>query len=140
MAYSGWLLKIGNYTVDEGRFIKAESYSAYANMQVLDPWTDANGYEHINAVDLKALKVEFETPAMLTNADLTEFLNSIKANYTDTKARKCMVTAYIPELDDYVTQLCYIANFTPQIYGTYDGVIHYNSIRFAVIGGVAAND
>lgn len=140
MAYSGWLLKIGNYTVDEGRFIKAESYSAYANMQVLDPWTDANGYEHINAVDLKALKVEFETPAMLTNADLTEFLNSIKANYTDNKARKCIVTAYIPELDDYVTQLCYIANFTPQIYGTYDGVIHYNSIRFAVIGGVAAND
>lgn len=137
MAYSGWLLKIGNYTVDEGRFIKAESYSAYANMQVLDPWTDANGYEHINAVDLKALKVEFETPAMLTNADLTEFLNSIKANYIDTKARKCMVTAYIPELDDYVTQLCYIANFTPQIYGTYDGVIHYNSIRFAIIGGVA---
>lgn len=140
MAYSGWLLKIGNYTVDAGRFIRAESYSAYANMQVLDPWTDANGYEHVNAVDLKALKVEFETPAMLTNTDLTEFLNGIKENYVDSKARKCMVTAYIPELDDYVTQLCYIANFTPQMYGTYGGKIHYNSIRFAIIGGVAAND
>ena len=137
MAYSGWLLKIGNYTVDEGRFIKAESYSAYANMQVLDPWTDANGYEHINAVDLKALKVEFETPAMLTNADFTELMRNINANYTDQKGRKGIVTAYIPEYDDYVTQLCYIPNFQPQIYGIYDGKIHYNSIRFAIIGGVA---
>lgn len=139
MAYSGWLLKIGNYTVDAKRFIKAESYSAYANMQVLDPWTDADGYEHIQAVTLKAIKIEFETPPMLTNTDFTELMNGIKANYIDAKARKCIVTAYIPELDDYVTQLCYIANFTPQIYGTYDGVIHYNSIRLAIIGGVASD-
>lgn len=138
MAYSGWLLKIGNYTVDDSRFIRAETYSAYANMQVLDPWTDANGYEHIQAVELKAIKIEFETPAMLTNTEFAELMNGIKANYIDSKARKCMVTAYIPELDDYVTQLCYIANFTPQIYGTYDGVIHYNAIRFAIIGGVAS--
>lgn len=139
MAYSGWLLKIGNYTVDAGRFIRAETYSAYANMQVLDPWTDADGYEHIQAVTLKAIKIEFETPPMLTNAEFTELMNGIKANYIDEKARKCIVTAYIPELDDYVTQLCYIANFTPQIYGTYDGVIHYNSIRLAIIGGVASD-
>lgn len=139
MAYSGWLLKIGNYTVDAGRFIRAETYSAYANMQVLDPWTDADGYEHIQAVTLKAIKIEFETPPMLTNTDFTELMNGIKANYIDAKARKCIVTAYIPELDDYVTQLCYIANFTPQIYGTYDGVIHYNSIRLAIIGGVASD-
>lgn len=137
MAYSGWLLKIGNYIVDEERFIKAESYSPYANMQVLDPWTDANGYEHINAVDLKALKVEFETPAGLTNDDFKEFMDRIRENYVEGKARKCIVTAYIPEYDDYATQLCYISNFQPQIYGIYDGKIHYNSIRFAIIGGVA---
>lgn len=94
MAYSGWLLKIGNYTVDEGRFIKAESYSAYANMQALDPWTDVNGYEHINAVDLKALKVEFETPAMLTNADFAELMRNINANYTDPKGRKGIVARH----------------------------------------------
>lgn len=139
MAYSGWLLKIGDYIVDDSRFIKTSSYSAYANMQALDPWTDANGYEHINAVDLKAIKIEFETPAMLTNTELSELLNNIKKNYVDAKARKCMVTAYIPELDSYITQLCYIANFTPQMYGTYDGVIHYNSVRFAIIGGVASD-
>ena len=87
MAYSGFLLKIGNYTFPQ-KYIKAESYSAYVNMQDLDPWTDANGFLHREAVELKALKVEFETPAMLTNVELTEIMNNIKANYTIEKARQ----------------------------------------------------
>lgn len=137
MAYSGWLLKIGNYIVDAKRFIKAETYSAYVNMQDLDPWTDANGYLHRNAVDLKALKVEFETPAMLTNADLAELMGQIRQNLTNAKARECQITAYIPEYDGYVTQKGYMADCTPQMYGVYDGKILYNPIRFAFIGGVA---
>ena len=135
MAYSGFLLKIGNYTFPQ-KYIKAESYSAYVNMQDLDPWTDANGFLHREAVELKALKVEFETPAMLTNVELTEIMNNIKANYTIEKARQCQITAYIPEYDSYVTQTGYMADFTPTIYSTWDGVIHYNSIRLAFIGGV----
>ena len=55
MAYSGWLLKIGNYIVPMS-FMKAESYSPYVNMQDLDDYPDANGYLHRNAVELKALK------------------------------------------------------------------------------------
>ncbi|MCH5271889.1 MAG: hypothetical protein J1E83_14300 [Lachnospiraceae bacterium] len=136
MAYSGFLLKVGNYTVPTNKFIRAESYSAYVNMQDLDPWTDANGYVHREAVDLKALKVEFETPAMLTDRELTELLQNIQANYTIPKARQCIVTAYIPEYDDYVTQTAYLSDFTPQMYGTYGGVIHYNPIRLSFIGGV----
>ena len=80
MAYSGFLLKIGDYTIDAKRFIKADSYSAYANMQDIDDYTDANGYEHRNAVELKAIKVEFETPAMLTNAEFTELMNGIEVS------------------------------------------------------------
>ena len=135
VAYSGFLLKIGNYEVPQ-KFMRAESYSPYVNMQDIDDWTDANGYLHREAVELKALKVEFETPAMLTNIELTELMNNIKANFTNAKGRECMITAYIPEYDDYVTQLGYMADFQPQIYGTYGGVIHYNPIRLAFIGGV----
>ena len=47
-----------------------------------------------------------------------------------------MITAYIPEYDDYVTQTAYLADFTPQMYSTSGGVIRYNSIRLAFIGGV----
>ena len=137
MAYKGYLIKVGDYKIPANKFIKADSYSPYVNMQDLDPWTDANGYLHRNAVDLKAMKVEFETPAMLTNYDLEEFLSNIRRNYTNSTARECMVEAYIPEYNDYVTQKCYLTDFTPQIYSSYGGVLRYNPIRFAFIGGLA---
>lgn len=136
MAYSGWLVKIGNYIIPADKYIKASSYSVYVNMQDIDDYTDANGYLHREAVDLKALKVEFETPAMLTNKEFADLMSNIRANYTIPKARQCMITAYIPEYDEYVTQTGYLADFTPQIYGTYGGIIHYNSVRLAFIGGV----
>lgn len=136
MAYSGYLLKIGNYTVPH-KFIRADTYSPYDNMQDIDDYTDANGELHRNAVDLKAIKVEFETPAMLTNKDLTEFLNNIKANFIDAKSRSVMITAYIPFEDDYVTQKGYMVDITPKMYGIFNDVIKYNPIRFAFVGGVA---
>lgn len=136
MAYSGWLIKVGNYIIPANKFIKADSYSPYVNMQDLDPWTDANGYVHRTAVDLKAAKVEFETPAMLTNVEFSELMRNIQSNYTVPKARQLILTAYIPEYDDYITQTAYLADFQPQIYGNYGGVIRYNPIRLAFIGGV----
>lgn len=135
MAYNGYLLKIGNYTFPE-KYIKPESYSPYVNMQDVDAYTDANGYVHRNAVELKALKIELETIPMLTNKQFAEIMSNIKKNYITEKERKVTITAYIPEYDDYITQTGYMADFTPQIYGTYGGVIHYNPIRLAFIGGV----
>lgn len=135
MAYNGFLIKIGDYTIPDG-LIKADSYSAYANMQDTDDYTDANGYEHRNAVELKALKVEFETKAMLTNETFEVLMSNIRNNFTNSQERGCYITAYIPEYDDYVTQYGYMADFQPTIYGTYGNVIRYDSIRFAFIGGV----
>lgn len=136
MAYSGWLVKIGEYIIPANKFIKAESYSAYVNMQDLDPWTDANGYVHRTAVELKAAKVEFETPAMLTNKDFSELMENIRRNYTVPRARQFLLTAYIPEYDEYMTQTAYMADFTPQIYSNANGIIRYNPVRLAFIGGV----
>lgn len=136
MSYSGWLVKVGGYIIDSKKYIKAESYSPYVNMQDLDPWTDANGYIHRNAVELKAIKIEFETPAMLTNIELSELMRNIRANYTVPKARQFLLTAYIPEYDEYMTQTSYLADFTPQMYSNANGIIKYNPIRLAFIGGI----
>ena len=136
MAYEGYLIKVGDYIISTKKFIKADSYSPYVNMQDLDPWTDADGYLHRNPVELKALKVEFETPTLLTNDEFEELMSNIRRNYVNKVGRECMITAYIPEYNDYVTQRCYLADFTPQIYGNYNGKIHYNSVRFAFIGGL----
>lgn len=137
MAYQGYLIKVGDYEIPTNKFIGADTYSPYVNMQDLDPWTDANGELHRDAVELKAMKIEFETPAMLTNITFEELMSNIRRNYTNATARECMVTAYIPEYNNYVTQKCYLADFTPKIYGNYGGIIHYNPIRFAFIGGLA---
>lgn len=136
MSYKNYLVKFGDYTIPAGKFIKAESYSAYVNMQDIDPWTDGNGYLHRKAIKLKALKIEFETRAMLTNKDLSEFMRNIRRNYTDEVGREGIITAYIPEYDDYITQKSYLADFSPQIYGTYNGTVFYNPIRLAFVGGV----
>lgn len=54
MGYGGYLVKFGNYTIPNN-LIKQDTFSSYVNMQDLDPWTDENGYEHRDAVELKAL-------------------------------------------------------------------------------------
>ena len=136
MAYDNYLLKIGDYVVPM-KYIKAETYSPYVNMQDVAPWTDADGFVHRNAIQLKALKIEFETPAMMTNKTLNEFLKNISDNYISAKERTFNVTAYIPEYDGYITQKAYLADFTPVIHGIFDGVIKYQPIRIAIIGGVA---
>lgn len=134
--YSGWLIKIGDYTIPTNRFVRADSYKASAYMQDVDPWTDANGYVHRNAVKLKALKVEFETPAMLTDEELAEFLHNIDQNIIDKDGNECYITAFVPRYNQYFTQRGYLSDIDPQIYGNYDGELHYNPIRFAFVGGV----
>lgn len=133
--YSGWLLKIGDYTLPKN-LIKADSYKAYVNMQDVDPWTDANGYLHRTAVELKVAKIEWESVPMLTNKTLTELLQNIQRNYIIQKERRVMFTAYIPEYDDYVTQIGYLADFQPNMYLADDNTIKYDSVKFSIIGGV----
>lgn len=133
--YSGWLLKIGDYVLPK-KFIKAESYKPYVNMQDVEPWTDANGYLHRTAVELKVAKIEWETRNGLTNTTLTELLQNIQRNYIIPKERRIMFTAYIPEYDDYVTQIGYLSDFQPNIFFADENRIQYDSIRLSIIGGV----
>lgn len=137
MAYAGYLIKVGEYEIPADKYMKAGTYSPYVNMQVIDPYTDGNGYEHIDAVELKALKVEFDTPAMLTNTEFAQFMANIRLNYIESKSRKCKVTAYIPEYDDYLVQTAYMVDVKPTIYNIDGNVIHYNSVRIAFVGGVS---
>lgn len=134
--YSGWLIKIGNYTIPTNKFIKFDTYKAYAAMQDLDPWTDANGYLHRQAVELKTLKVEFETPAMLTDDELAEFLYNIDKNLIDSTGNECDITAFVPRYNIYMQQRGYLADITPQIYSSHGGILKYDAMRFAFVGGV----
>lgn len=134
MAYAGYLIKVGSYTIPADKFIRAESYKATLNVQDLDPYRDANGVLHRGALEHKVPKVEFETPAMLTNVEMAEFLGNIQKNYTIQSERKFSATVYIHELDEYITQDMYMADPEFTIYGNYGGIIKYNPVRIAFIG------
>lgn len=135
MAYAGYLVKIGNYTLPY-KYIKFDSYSVFMSVTDLDSYRDANGVLHRNALQHRPNKCEFETRAMLDNDDVALLMANIRANYTNEAERRALVTLYIPELDDYVTQDMYMPDIQFSIYrhNKDTGKLQYNPIRLAFIG------
>ena len=134
MAYSGYLLKIGNYTFPM-RGIILKSYKVSWKVQDLDPYRDGNGVLHRNPLEHVPAKVEFEMRSGLTNTEYDGIMNNIRSNYTSAIERKSSVTLFIPELGEYRTQDMYLAE--PEITiirqeGT--NKLIYDTIRFAWIG------
>lgn len=132
MAYKGYLIKVGNYTIPLS-MIKAESYKVTNYSQDLDSYQDVDGELHRNALELQAPKVEFETRNMLTNTELTALLSSIQANYTIPLEKKASVEVYVPEIDKYITNNMYMADFSPTMYYADSTMIKYLSTRMAFI-------
>lgn len=134
MAFEGYLLKVGDYEIPADKYIKSQSYSVTRNIQDLDSYRDADGVLHRTALYHIPLKVEFETPSMLTNKDVAELFGNLQNNFSVDSERKASVTVYVPELDKYVTQDMYMPDPKFQMYGIFDEVIKYNPIRIAFIG------
>ena len=135
MAYSGYLVKVGDYIIPY-KYIKFNSYSVFMSTTDLDSYRDANGVLHRTALAHKPNKVEFETRAMLTNDEFSTLMRNIQENYTNVLEKKAVVTAYIPELDEYVTQNMYMPDVKVSInrHNNDLGKLQYNSIRLAFIG------
>lgn len=140
MAYKGYLIKVGNYKIPLS-MIKAESYKATNYSQDLDSYTSIDGELHRNALELQAPKVEFETRNLLTNLEMTALLNGIQANYTVPLEKKASVEVYVPELDKYIVNDMYMADFSPTMYFADATMIKYLPTRMAFISyGVKTHD
>lgn len=133
MAYSGFLIKIGNYEFPR-RYIQAQSYVVGRYGQDLDSTRDADGNLQRNALDNFLPKVEFTTVPMLTNIEFANIMSKISENYVNSTEKKALATIYIPETDSYMTQYVYVPDIEPTMYYADDNVIKYNPIRFAFIG------
>ena len=123
MSYAGYLVKVGDYEIPADKFIRTQSYKSTLYTQDLDSNRDANGYVHRNVLEHRVNKVEFETPAMLSNTEMAELFGNIAENYTVPAERKFVGTVYVQELDKYVSQEMYMADPSFNIYGIFDGVI-----------------
>lgn len=133
MAYSGFLIKIGNYEFPR-KYIQAQSYVVGRYGQDLDSTRDADGNLQRNALDNFLPKVEFTTIPMLTNTEFASIMAKISENYVDAIEKKALATIYIPETDSYMTQYVYVPDIVPTMYYADDKIIKYNPIRFAFIG------
>lgn len=132
MAYSNYLVKVGNYTIPEN-FIKYDSFSALYSTTDLDSYRDANGVLHRNALSHKVAKVEFETPYMYSS-DVDTLMSNIRSNFTSLVEKKANVSVYIKEINDYVTGYMYMPDVTFQIAQNSPNGFIYAPIRIAFIG------
>lgn len=134
MAYSGYLVKVGTYTIPF-KYIKYETYQAVWSVVDFDSYRDANGELHRDAVSpRRTMKVEWETPDM-SDKEFETLMANIRSQFTNATAKSCTVTAYMPETNSYKTDKCYLTsdvNFSIR-YADANG-IRYNPVRFAFIG------
>lgn len=132
MAYQGYLIKLGEQILPH-KYIKADSFATTLITQDLDSYRDMEGVLHRTALQHRVNKIEFETPAMLTNFQVKELINIISSNYMNSAEKKVLATIYVPEIDDYMTQEMYVPDISFSIYGIFKGIIRYNPIRIAFI-------
>ena len=132
MAFNGFLLKVGTYEFP-ARYIEYATYQAKKNVQDLDPYRDANGKLHRNALEHYAVTVTFNIKPNLTNKQIGELMDNIRKNYLNESERCALVTAFVPELNDYVTQEMYLADPLFTIKEISD-IIKYDRTTFNFIG------
>lgn len=114
MAYSGFLIKVGNYTVPF-RYIEAKKYKCGIKGQDLDSYRDANGVLHREALSNVSIKTEWETPGDIDEKALRALMDNIRSQYSHAIEKKSLVTAWMPEIGNYVTMYCYMPDVEYQI-------------------------
>lgn len=133
MAYGGFLIKVGDYTVPF-RYIEAKKYKTGIKGQDLDSYRDANGKLHREALKNVSLKTEWETPSNIDETALRPLMDNIRRQYTDRTEKKALVTAWMPEIGDYVTMDCYMPDVEFTVDYADESKVKYASFRIAFIG------
>lgn len=131
MAFSGYLLKVGDYTVPLS-FMRYDTYQVGYHGQDLDSYRDANGELHRTALTHRVGKIEFNTP-MMTQTQFQSVWANVKAKYTNEVEKRANVTWYDVENDTYHTQAMYVPDITPQIRNVDGNTINLNEVRIAFI-------
>ena len=132
MAYSNFLIEVGTYVIP-AKFIKYDSWQSTYETVDFDSYRDADAYLHRNALPSRKIKVEFETP-YLYKKDFDELMSNIRAQFVSSVEQSALITAYIDEIGDYVTQKCYLVNINAKIEQNSPLGAIYKPIRIAWIG------
>lgn len=107
MAFNGSLLKFSgdNFDLD---YVYKESYKITPNrVQDLDPYRDANGLLHRNALSHTATTISFQTKPMW-NTEFETMMSFVRSHYTNSSEKKLSITYYSPDTDSYKTGDFYV--------------------------------
>lgn len=128
MAYNGYLIKVGGYTIPI-QYIIYDSYKPIRSIQDLDSYRDANGLLHRNALSHELFKVEFQLRSM-TNIEFDAIMNNIRAQFTTAQERKANVDCYIAETGTYTGA---IPMYMPDVEVTIQQVLKNNVLKYEPI-------
>lgn len=133
MAFSGWLIKIGDSTLLH-QYITEKTYKVTKHVQDLDPYRDANGVLHRNALEHISYTVTFDIRS-ITNSDMESIMTLLRNNYTTPIERKITsFTFYVPEDNAYVTAPVYLAEPNFVIQHMTNNMVKYEPTTFEFIG------
>lgn len=139
MAFNGYYYKVGNWKIPLNLMMIKSVNNTPIIMLDLDPYNDADGTLHRTVLDKHGAKFEFTTPPMHMNAK-NQFMEKIRSNMVDKKARKVLLEYYDDETDNYKSGYFYIPDFEfNPLFNTPSGIV-YDSIRVAFISYVDNNN
>lgn len=139
MAFAGYLIKLKGGTAEElpMKYMAFSSYKANPDqrMEASDTSRATTGYLHRTTVQHTATKIEFETPAQMTNKDIATLNALIAGHYTDVLQRKLVIEYYDNETDSYKegTVYCPDREYPIERIDKNKNLIYYNPIRYAFI-------
>lgn len=136
MAYEGYILKIGDWTVPN-EYIEPSSYATGNDRAKLSEWTDYTGDRHVVYSNRVQPQVTFETAKnfRLTDSEVAiiqEALNS--ARVVSANVPIYSIRYYDPEKDSYFTKTCTLDDVTYTICGICDEFVLYEPARFTFRG------
>ena len=135
MAYQGYLFKIGDYKVPL-KYIEYKSYKATQVTQDLNSKRGTDGVLHRKVVGHKPAKCSFNLMAGLDSNTVWKVLKSIKDNYSTPAKKEGTLSIFVPEINDYVTCLGYLASETELTIESIDNdknVVYYDSIPLTFV-------
>jgi hypothetical protein len=129
MAYSDYLIRVGNYTIPTS-FMQYKTYKTKLAVVDVDSYRDADVVAHRFASEHVLNKVEFST-IYLFDDRMDELMANIRGSYIVAKERKLSATMWVPELGRHMTQEMYLADPEFTVYTLGNGKILYMPTKFS---------
>lgn len=135
MAFKGYYYKVGDWKIP----LSLMSIKNVENTPIImldsDSYNDSNGELHRNVLDRHGAKFEFTTPPMHIRAK-EQFMEKLREQFIDKKARKVQLEYYNDETGNYDTGMFYMPDFVFRpLFNTPTGVV-YDGIRICFISYV----